>query len=166
MSKLPSIIPEISEAPELEIDLSKVVDLEEQRNFCKTMIQSLMPQNKELKIRLMESVEIDSFLGLTFAIKQEIGEYVGYYYGSINQSMTMFESALVNLKQFDQGKYDDVEANARGMFLSLWYNVATMNAQLAEVSLRQLEEMENQMLSKHIDPEQDEELVIDKVVIN
>ena len=140
------------ETTELEVtedlDFNEISDLEEQKAYCGKMILLLGYEEKRLKKEFLGIQTLNDVVDSDDKIRADLSEYVGYHYGSIAECMTIVGTALANLERFREGKFDEINSGARGMFLSLWYNLALVKVGVIKQSLSSLELLETEVIDQ------------------
>ena len=129
-----------------EIDMSQIHDLAQQKKVCSKMFSILQDEESKVRNRFMVAQTVTDFLASDEVIRANVGEFVGYHFGSINHNMFMIESAMNSLKQFHDGHLDSIDSPARGMYVSIWYNIALGNLELAAESMLHLESLETDLI--------------------
>lgn len=131
-----------------EIDLSEITGIEEQKEFCGKMLRVLELEEKRLRKRFVNTQTLNDFVETSPKTIADLTQFVGYNYGTINQCMVLIDSAVVNLQRFQEGMFDDVDENARSMFISLWYNLGLSHVDMINSSMKELEELEKDVLER------------------
>ncbi len=131
-----------------DVDLSEVTELDDQKNYCKKMVKILKLEESMMRKRFVGAQTLADFVEADLNIKAEVGEFVGFNYGTINQCMTLVDNAVLNLQNFNNGDFDDVDDGARGMFISLWYNLGLTHLDSVHRSMNELEGIEKEILEK------------------
>lgn len=149
-----------------DVDMSTVTDLEQQKTYCKKMLKVLELEGQRLRKRFTGTQTINGFVDSSAKLRSEVSEYIGYNYGSINQCMVLVDSAVVNLQQFDEGSFDDVENNARGMFLSLWYNLGLSHISMMNEIMADLEKFEKDLWSRLVEESDENEVIVSRGVLH
>ena len=149
-----------------DIDMSTVTDLEQQKTYCKKMLKVLELEGERLKKRFTGTQTINGFIDSSEKLRSEVSEYIGYNYGSINQCMVLVDSAMVNLQRFDEGSFDDVENNARGMFLSLWYNLGLSHITMMNEIMTDLEKLEKDLLVRLVEESDGDDIIVTRGVLH
>ncbi len=129
------------------------------------MIDTLFKEERRLQSCFINSQTIYDFIDTSEKLRSDMGEYIGYHYGSINVSMNTVTAAMVNLKKFAAGDFDDIDHGARGMYISIWFNMAVSSIDLIDMSAKSLEELESEMIKKTID-EHGENLILTKETLH
>ena len=135
---------------ETELDMAKILDLNEQKDVCSNMFGVLKTEESRLKNRLIITQTVTEFLDADENVRSKVGEYVGYHFGAMSHNMMMVDSAIKNLKSFQDGHLDEVDAPARGMYVSIWYNIALENIDLVESSMGNLEALESDLVKQEM----------------
>lgn len=133
-----------------ELDMAEILDLDEQKGVCSTMFSILKTEETRIKNRLLITQTVTDLLDSDENIKAKVGEYVGYHFGAMSHNMMMVESAIKNLKRFQDGHLDKADAPARGMYVTIWYNIALENINLVESSMGNLEALESDLVEKEM----------------
>lgn len=131
-----------------DIDLSTVTELDDQKNYCEKMVKVLKLEESMMRKRFVGAQTLADFVDADLKIKAEVGEFVGYNYGTISQCMSMVDNAVSNLQNFNNGDFDEVDDSARGMFISLWYNLGLSHLDSVHQSMSELEGIEKEILEK------------------
>ena len=147
------------------VDISELPDLESQKECCEKMLDTLSDEEKRLQSCFINSQTICDLIDTNEKMKSDMGEYVGYHYGSISVSMDTITVALMNLNKFAAGDFDDIDHGARGMYISIWFNMAISSIMSIDLSAKSLEELENEMIKKTIN-EFGESLILTKETIH
>lgn len=147
------------------VDISELPDLEAQKVCCKKMIDTLFSEEKRLKSCFICSQTIYDLIEENEKLRSDMGEYIGYHYGSINVEMDTVTVALVNLKKFSAGDLDNIDHGARGMYISIWFNMAVSSIISIDLSANNLEELESEMIKKTI-AEHGENLILTKGTVH
>jgi len=143
-----------------EIDMSQISDLSQQKQVCSKMFNILQGEESKVKNRFMVAQTVTDFLESDENVRANVGEFVGYHFGSINHNMFMVESAMNNLKRFHDGHLDLTDSHARGMYVSIWYNIALANLELMEDSMLHLESLETDLVEKELADQGNDGLVL------
>ncbi|KKN48496.1 hypothetical protein LCGC14_0652490 [marine sediment metagenome] len=147
------------------VDISELPDLAAQKECCEKMIDTLFIEEKRLKSCFISSQTIYDLIDENEKLRSDMGEYVGYHYGSINISMDTVTAALVSLKKFSAGDLDNIDHGARGMYISIWFNMAVSSIISIDLSATNLEELESEMIKKSIE-EHGENLILTKGTVH
>jgi len=143
-----------------EIDMSQIHDLAQQKKVCSEMFSILQDEESKVRNRFMVAQTVTDFLASDEVIRANVGEFVGYHFGSINHNMSMIESAMNSLKQFHDGHLDSIDSPARGMYVSIWYNIALGNLELATESMIHLESLETDLVEKEMADQESNQIVL------
>ena len=125
-----------------EVDVSKLISLEEQKECCEKMLDQILDIEYNLNYRLMSIQTINDAVQSDDHLINSLGEFLGYQYGKMNSSKNMVNTALINLNRFMEGGLDEIDHGARGMFLNVWYNLGVAGLVDLEEILSDLEKME------------------------
>lgn len=147
------------------VDISELPDLAAQKKCCKKMIDTLFSEERRLQSCFINSQTIHDFIDVNEKLRSDMGEYVGYHYGSINVSMDTVTSALFNLRKFAAGDLDNIDHGARGMYISIWFNMAISSIMSIDLSANNLEELEFEIIKKTFD-ENGENLILTKGTVH
>lgn len=149
-----------------DVDFSEITELEEQISYCEKMLKILDLEESLLRKQFMGAQTLTDLIDTDLKIKAEVGEYLGYNYGTINQSMNLVDNAVLNLKKFAEGNLNDIDPAARGMFISIWYNLAA--EQLATVTniMGELEGLEHDLVGRLASAADDDTIEIQRRVIH
>ncbi len=132
----------------IDVDLSEVTDLEAQKSYCGKMLKMLELEESIIRKRFIGAQTLADFVDADLKIKAEVGEFIGYNYGTINQCMVLIDSAVLNLKKFNEGDFDEIDDGARGMFISLWYNLGITHLGEVDHMMGELEGLEQDLIEK------------------
>ena len=152
-SKENPVVTTIILEPDEELDMAKILDLDEQKDVCSTMFGILKTEELRIKNRLIITHTVTDLLDSDENIRSKVGEYVGYHFGSMSHNMMMVSSAMKNLKRFQDGHLDKVDPQARGMYVTIWYNIARSNIDLVEGSMGNLEALESDLVEQEMGSE-------------
>lgn len=141
------------------VDVSELPDLAAQKECCEKMIDTLFGEERRLQSCFINSQTIYDIINTSEKIRSDMGEYVGYHYGSINVSMNTVTAALFNLRKFAAGDLDNIDHGARGMYISIWFNMAVSSIISIDLSANNLEELESEIIKKTIN-EHGENLIL------
>ena len=141
------------------VDVSELPDLAAQKECCEKMIDTLFGEERRLQSCFINSQTIYDIINTSEKIRSDMGEYVGYHYGSINVSMNTVTVALFNLRKFAAGDLDNIDHGARGMYISIWFNMAVSSIISIDLSANNLEELESEIIKKTIN-EHGENLIL------
>ncbi len=147
------------------VDISELSDLAAQKECCEKMIDTLFSEERRLQTCFINSQTIHDIIDSSEKIRSDMGEYVGYHYGSINVSMDTVTVALFNLRKFAAGDLDNIDHGARGMYISIWFNMAISSIMTIDLSANNLEELESEIIKKTID-EHGENLILTRGMIH
>lgn len=147
------------------VDISELSNLAAQKECCEKMIDTLFSEERRLQTCFINSQTIYDIIGTSEKIRSDMGEYVGYHYGSINVSMDTVTVALFNLRKFAAGDLDDIDHGARGMYISIWFNMAISSIMTIDLSANNLEELESEIIRKTVD-EHGENLILTRGMIH
>lgn len=131
-----------------ELDMGQIQDLSQQKQVCFKMFTILQGKESIVKNRFIIAQTVSDFLESDEKVRAHVGEFVGYHFGAINHNMFMIDSAMSNLKNFHDGHLDAIDPPARGMYVSIWYNIALANLELMEDSMIHLESLESDLVEK------------------
>ncbi len=144
----------------IDVDLSTVTELKDQKSYCKKMLKVLELEGRILRKRFIGTQTLADFVDADVNIKAEVSEFVGYNYGTINQCMILVDSAVMNLQKFHEGDFDEIDDGARGMFISLWYNIGVTHLDSVDHVMGELEGLEEDLLRKLVDSTDEEQIQI------
>lgn len=133
-----------------DLDMSQITDLTLQKIICAKMCDSLKDAESNVHSRFMIVQTVTDFLESNEKIRANFGEFVGYHFGIINHNKSMVDTAMSNLERFHAGDLDKIASSARGMYVSIWYNIALANLQLIEDSMIHLESLENNLVESEL----------------
>lgn len=156
----------IEDGEYIDIDLSKVMELDDQKTYCQKMFKVLELEESILKKRFLGAQTLIDFMDANIKVKAEVSEFVGYNYGNINQCMVLVDSAVLNLKKFHEGGLDDIEDSARGMFISLWYNIGITHLDSVKHMMNELEGLEQDLLENIANSTDEDILEIKKATLH
>jgi hypothetical protein len=125
-----------------EVDVSELPSLEEQKDCCEKMLSCILDAENVLKNRISSIQTINNAVQSDETLIKSLSEFLGYHYGRMSSSRGMIEAVLVNLNTFMDGKLDEVDHGARGMFLTVWYNLGVSGLEDLDICLEDLEKME------------------------
>lgn len=128
------------------IDISKLVDIKSQKECCMAMIETVLEEEVRLRTRFLSSQTVYDIVDADSELKTEMSEYLGYHLGSVNESMNNIDMAIINLKRFADGYLDEVEHDARGMYIGVWYGMAISGIVSTDISVEGLEKLEIDMI--------------------
>ena len=132
--------------PTEDIDISELTSIDEQKECCKKMLDGIIYEEDRLSKRMMSVQTINHAIQSDEKLVNSLGEYLGYHYGRMSASKNIIDNALINLGCFLEGDMDEVDHGARGMYLSLWYNIGISGIDEVEECLHDLEKMENDIV--------------------
>lgn len=108
---------------EEDIDISELESLDDQKECCERMLDGIIYEEGRLKNRMASIQTINDAIQSDDKLVNSLGEYLGYHYGRMSASKNIIDNALINLGNFLEGNMDEIDHGARGMYLSLWYNI-------------------------------------------
>lgn len=149
-----------------DMDMSQIQDLGQQKKICFKMVNILQGEESRIKNKFMIVQTVNDFLEMDKKIRTRVGEFVGYHFGMINQNMIMVKSAMKNLEHFQAGQFDAIESSARGMYVSLWYNIALTNLESVEDSMMHLESLEHNLIQDELAEHGHDNLILRKGTIH
>lgn len=129
-----------------EIDISELESLDDQKRCCEKMLDGILFEEDRLSNRMISIQTINDAVQSNEKLVYSLGEYLGYHYGRMSASKTIINNALVNLGSFLEGDMDEIDHGARGMYLSLWYNIGVSGIDDIEECLLDLEKMESDIV--------------------
>ena len=137
-----------SENMEKTVCITELEDLEEQKEICSQLIQLILDEEKKLQTDFTGIQTLYDILEKDPDMKLHLSEFIGYNYGTINSSLTIVENSIANLKNFMNGSWNEFDAKARGMYISIWYNMALDNISIISDSNDELAKIEADVVSK------------------
>lgn len=138
------------------IDISQLSDIKDQKECCDEMIKVLFDEQDRLQSRFLGVQTIYDILESDSEIKKSMSEYIGYQYGIINEAMKMFEISFHNLQRVLSGSYDKLDFGARGMYITLWYNIGLESIRTIDESCEELSQTEADMIKRIMNDEDSE----------
>ena len=81
-------------------------------------------------------------------MKSSMSEYIGYQYGIINESMRMLDLSFHNLTNVLNGGLDSLDHGARGMYITIWYNMALESIRTIDDGCEELTMIESEMVER------------------
>ena len=131
---------------EEDIDISELESLDDQKECCEKMLDGIIYEEGRLKHRMTSIQTINDAIQSDEKLVNSLSEYLGYHYGRMSASKNIINNALVNLGSFLEGNMDEIDHGARGMYLSLWYNIGVSGIDEVEECLLDLEKMESDIV--------------------
>ncbi len=129
-----------------EVDMSQLTSLTEQKEYCGRMMDGILYEENKLKNRLLTIQTINSAVQSDDKLIYSLSEFLGYHYGKMDASKGLFANVLNNLNDFLEGRLDEVDHGARGMYLNLWYNIGMSSLEEISECLTDLEHMEEEII--------------------
>lgn len=152
--------------PVTDVDISKIIDLSEQKVLCSNMLSIVQGHELKLKNRFIGAQTVTDFIEANRQIKEDMGEFIGFHFGCISSAMMLVDSALMNLKRFKEGDFDSIDSSARGMFVSMWYNIALVNIELLDTSMQQIENLEADLVHQQMELTGSNEIILKRGTIH
>lgn len=139
---------ESDETDTKDIDISQLTNIEDQKDCCDEMVKILFEEQERLNNRFFDVQTIYDILEHDSKLKENMSEYIGYHYGSINESMKMFDFAFENLRKVLLGSLDKLDIGARGMYITIWYNIALEAIYNMDQNCEELSRIESDLVER------------------
>lgn len=129
-----------------DVDISQLATLDEQKEVCERMIDGISYEESRLDNRMFSIQTINNAVQSDEKMVTNLSEYLGYHFGRMEASKGLCDNARINLKKFLEGNLDDIDHGARGMYISLWYNIGISSIDEIDECLRDLEKLEGDIV--------------------
>lgn len=133
---------------EEEVDLYEITDLDEQKTHAQKMLDIVSGYQRHFKQKFKCVQTVDDIVDAQVELKLELGEYLGYLYGSINEVFRTLETSAFHLGKFVDGDFDKLDPNARSMYINLWYNIGISNVDVLDSFVEELEGIEGDLIQQ------------------
>ena len=131
---------------ETDVDISSLSTLDEQKECCERMIDGIGYEEKRIDNRMLTIQTINTAIQSDEKMITNLSEYLGYHFGRMEASKGLCDNARLNLNNFLEGKLDDIDHGARGMYISVWYNIGISSIDEIDECLRDLEKLEGDIV--------------------
>lgn len=129
-----------------DVDISQLATLDEQKEVCERMIDGISHEESRLDNRMFSIQTINNAVQSDDKMVNNLSEYLGYHFGRMEASKGLCNNARINLKNFLEGNLDDIDHGARGMYISLWYNIGISSIDEIDECLKDLEKLEGDIV--------------------
>ena len=129
-----------------DLDISDCETLDDQKLVSLELLDSLIDCDQHMKLRITNIETLNDFVRADTEIASNVGEFVGYHYGRIEEANRNTKQSIGNLDLFSGGEFDSLSHEARGMAITMWYQMGSSSFECIDSALDDLESLERNLI--------------------